>query len=75
MILLSCTVLFTACSEDKEQTASKPVKEKLIIAQDGEPKSLDVHQGNDGFPLRANKLIYSRLVESDGDMNILPRTG
>ena len=72
MILLSCTVLFTACSEDKEQTASKPVKEKLIIAQDGEPKSLDVHQGNDGFSLRANKLIYSRLVESDGDMNILP---
>lgn len=72
MILLSCTVLFTACSNDKEQTASKPVKEKLIIAQDGEPKSLDVHQGNDGFSLRANKLIYSRLVESDGDMNILP---
>ena len=72
MILLSCTVLFTACSDDKEQTASKPVKEKLIIAQDGEPKSLDVHQGNDGFSLRANKLIYSRLVESDGDMNILP---
>lgn len=45
MILLSCTVLFTACSDGKEQTASKPVKEKLIIAQDGEPKSLDVHQG------------------------------
>lgn len=72
MILLSCTILFSACSSDKAETTTKAVKEKLIIAQDGEPKSLDVHQGNDGFSLRANKLIYSRLVESDGDMNIIP---
>ncbi|MGL5123595.1 MAG: ABC transporter substrate-binding protein [Fusobacteriaceae bacterium] len=47
-------------------------REELVIAQEGEPKTLDIHNGNDGFSLRINKQIYSRLVESDGDMKIIP---
>ena len=71
VLIFGILLLFTGCGGDKTQEA-KAKKETLIIAQDGEPKSLDIHQGNDGFSLRANKLIYSRLVESDGDMNIFP---
>ena len=71
VLLLGMILLFTGCGGEKAGEA-KAKKDTLIVAQDGEPKSLDIHQGNDGFSLRANKLIYSRLVESDGDMNILP---
>ncbi|MGL4392437.1 MAG: ABC transporter substrate-binding protein [Fusobacteriaceae bacterium] len=42
----------------------------MIVAQEGEPKTLDVHMENKGFPLRVNKQIYSRLVEADGDLKI-----
>lgn len=62
-------LLFTGCGE---KNGAKKVKEELIIAQDGESKSLDIHQGNDGFSLRANRLIYSRLVEADENMQIHP---
>lgn len=31
------------------KNGAKKVKEELIIVQDGESKSLDIHQGNDGF--------------------------
>lgn len=69
VVLASMIFLFTACGEKAE---TKKVKEELVIAQDGEAKSLDIHQGNDGFSLRANRLIYSRLVESDENMQIHP---
>ena len=69
VVLTSMIFLFTACGEKAE---TKKVKEELVIAQDGEAKSLDIHQGNDGFSLRANRLIYSRLVESDENMQIHP---
>lgn len=62
-------LLFTGCGE---KNGAKKVKEELIIAQDWESKSLDIHQGNDGFSLRANRLIYSRLVEADENMQIHP---
>lgn len=62
-------LLFIGCGE---KNGAKKVKEELIIAQDGESKSLDIHQGNDGFSLRANRLIYSRLVEADENMQIHP---
>lgn len=71
VLILGLVFLLTGCGSEKTGEV-KAKKETLIVAQDGEPKSLDIHQGNDGFSLRANKLIYSRLVESDGDMNILP---
>ena len=67
VVLASMILLFTGCGE---KNGAKKVKEELIIAQDGESKSLDIHQGNDGFSLRANRLIYSRLVEADENMQI-----
>lgn len=69
VVLASMILLFTGCGE---KNGAKKVKEELIIAQDGESKSLDIHQGNDGFSLRANRLIYSRLVEVDENMQIHP---
>ncbi|MGL5579316.1 MAG: ABC transporter substrate-binding protein [Fusobacteriaceae bacterium] len=68
------TLFFTACGEQKikEENVKKETRQQLIIAQEGEPKTLDVHSGNDGFSLRINKQLYSRLVESDGDMKIHP---
>lgn len=69
VVLASMILLFTGCGE---KSGAKKVKEELIIAQDGESKSLDIHQGNDGFSLRANRLIYSRLVEADENMQIHP---
>lgn len=69
IVLASMILLFTGCGE---KNGAKKVKEELIIAQDGESKSLDIHQGNDGFSLRANRLIYSRLVEADENMQIHP---
>ena len=69
VVLASMILLFTGCGE---KNGAKKVKEEMIIAQDGESKSLDIHQGNDGFSLRANRLIYSRLVEADENMQIHP---
>ncbi|MGL4945721.1 MAG: glutathione ABC transporter substrate-binding protein, partial [Fusobacteriaceae bacterium] len=59
------TLFFTACGEQKikEENVKKETRQQLIIAQEGEPKTLDVHSGNDGFSLRINKQLYSRLVE------------
>lgn len=71
ILLFGLLFLFISCGKENS-IPQKNKKDTLIVAQDGEPKSLDIHQGNDGFSLRANKLIYSRLVESDGDMNIVP---
>ncbi|MGL4568652.1 MAG: glutathione ABC transporter substrate-binding protein [Fusobacteriaceae bacterium] len=72
-------LFFSGCSEkkNKEQNSEKSdikkeVRQELIIAQEGEPKTLDVHMGNDGFSLRINRQIYSRLVESDSQMKIYP---
>lgn len=68
LLWVSMVFLFVSCGE----TSVKKVKEELIIAQDGEPKTLEAYQGNDGFSLRADRLIYSRLVESDENMQIQP---
>ncbi len=68
-MLIIISILW-GCGQGKDET--KVSKKDLIIAQSGEAKSLDPHMGNDGFSLRINKQIYSRLVESDGDMNIIP---
>lgn len=69
-IVLSIIIstFFIGCSKSNNSIDNT----KLVIAQEGEPKSLDVHLGNDGYSLKINKLIYSRLVETDGDLNIIP---
>lgn len=73
--ILFLVVLIAACGskdDGKNGTASTHQREVLVIAQSGEAKSLDPHMGNDGFSLRVNKQIYSRLVEADGAMDIHP---
>lgn len=76
IILLLILFILAACGGEKSTTedvaATKPVRDTLIIAQSGEAKSLDPHKGNDGFSLRINKQIYSRLVEANGRMEIVP---
>lgn len=44
----------------------------IKVAQEGSPRTFDPHFGNDGNSLRINRLIYSRLVEKDSNMNIIP---
>lgn len=68
------SLFLVGCSGKSENNKNENENKKteLVIAQEGEPKSLDVHNGNDGYSLKINKLIYSRLVEVDGDMNIIP---
>lgn len=71
-ILLGASLFLVACNKKEVSTENKPVKEELVVAREGESKTLDPHQGNDGYSLQANRLIYSRLVEADGDMKIHP---
>lgn len=40
----------------------------INIAQEGDPRTFDPHFGNDGFSLRVNRLIYSRLLEKNSNM-------
>ncbi|MGL4989207.1 MAG: ABC transporter substrate-binding protein, partial [Cetobacterium sp.] len=40
----------------------------INIAQEGDAKTFDPHFGNDGFSLRINRLIYSRLLEKNYKM-------
>ncbi|MGL5054942.1 MAG: glutathione ABC transporter substrate-binding protein [Fusobacteriaceae bacterium] len=70
IVLALGTLFLTACTDKVNET--KKVREQLVIAQEGEPRTLDVHSGNDGFSLRINKQLYSRLVETDGNMKIQP---
>lgn len=44
----------------------------LIIAQEKDPRTFDPHFGNDGFSLRINRLLYSRLIEKDSNMRNIP---
>lgn len=42
----------------------------LRIAQEGEARTFDPHFGNDGYSLRVNRVIYSRLLEKDENMKL-----
>lgn len=72
IILLGLSLFIIACNKKEESKQKESLKEELVVARDGESKTLDSHQGNDGYSLQANRLIYSRLVEADGDMKIYP---
>ncbi|WP_297597167.1 ABC transporter substrate-binding protein [uncultured Cetobacterium sp.] len=46
------------------------IKNKTFnVVQESDPRTFDPHFGNDGFSLRINRLIYSRLFEKDSNMN------
>ncbi len=71
ILIVTLLSLFLACgSGDKGNKEEK--RDILTVADSGGPKSLDPHMGNDGASLRINKQIYSRLVESNGNMKIIP---
>ena len=40
----------------------------INIAQESDARTFDPHFGNDGFSLRINRLIYSRLLEKNSNM-------
>ena len=44
----------------------------INIVQEGDPRTFDPHFGNDGFSLRINRLIYSRLLEKNSNMENIP---
>ncbi|MGL5053504.1 MAG: ABC transporter substrate-binding protein [Cetobacterium sp.] len=44
----------------------------INVVQEGDPKSLDPHFANDGFSLRINRLLYSRLLEKNANMETVP---
>lgn len=67
-ILLIALFLISCNSSNEKINKNK----KIVVAQEGEPRSLDPHKGNDGYSLKINRQIYSRLVEMDEDMNIQP---
>ena len=63
--------LLTACNSNYSDNGNR-INNSITIAQPGNPYTLDPHQANDSFSLRIHRQIYSRLVESDGEMNIIP---
>ena len=63
--------LLAACNSNHPE-AIVPINKTITIAQPGDARTLDPHHSNDGLSLRINRQIYSRLVESDGDMKIVP---
>jgi peptide/nickel transport system substrate-binding protein len=52
--------------------AAAEVKDTIIIAQGADAKSLDPHATNDQPSSRVSKSIYSRLVEMNEEMEIVP---
>ncbi|MGL4935739.1 MAG: ABC transporter substrate-binding protein [Cetobacterium sp.] len=40
----------------------------INVIQEGDPRTFDPHFGNDGFSLRVNRLLYSRLLEKNSEM-------
>lgn len=71
--ILKKIIFFTMITLLLISCGNKKTEEKILtVAQSGNPRSLDVHNANDGFSLLINKQIYSRLVEADGNKNIVP---
>lgn len=60
----------TGASSGSGETAE--VKDTIIIAQGADAKSLDPHATNDQPSSRVSKQIYSRLVEMNEEMEIIP---
>ena len=51
---------------------SSGIKDTLVVAQGADAKTLDPHATNDQPSSRVAVQIYSQLVETDKDMNIVP---
>lgn len=72
MILLIpvATLVFVGCGKE-EKTSS--VRNKIIVAQGGEPKTLDPHEANETISSRINTQIYDKLVYKDSNEQIVPQ--
>ena len=75
--MLILVMALTGCAGGNTDTASSngetaEVKDTIIIAQGADAKSLDPHATNDQPSSRVSKQIYSRLVEMNEEMEIVP---
>ena len=61
--------MLTACGGGSDTTA---VKDSLVVAQNADAKTLDPHGTNDQNSSRVSAQIFSQLVETDKNMNIVP---
>lgn len=68
--IVSCmAAILAACGSSKD---SAQTQDTIVIAQGQDPNSLDTHATNDQPSSRVSGNIYSRLVEIDKEMNIVP---
>jgi len=78
--MLILVMALTGCAGGNSDTgatstdsgAATEVKDTIIIAQGADAKSLDPHATNDQPSSRVSKQVYSRLVEMNEEMEIVP---
>ncbi|SDZ08686.1 peptide/nickel transport system substrate-binding protein [Proteiniborus ethanoligenes] len=68
--MLIISLIATGCNSTT--TSGKGGKDTLTVAQGADPKSFDPHATNDQPSSRISKQIYSRLVEANEKMEIIP---
>lgn len=66
---LCMAAVLSACGGSEP---SSGIKDTLVVAQGADAKTLDPHATNDQPSSRVAVQIYSQLVETDKDMNIVP---
>ena len=65
VLVIITGALFTACGEKKNLDKASSVKNKIVIAQGADAKSLDPHASNDAPSSKVSAQIYDRLFEQD----------
>lgn len=73
ILTLGATLFLLAACGDGEKEKKVEQKNKLVIAQGADAKSLDPHATNDQPSSRVSAQIYDRLIEQDE--NMLPQPG
>ncbi|MGL5124013.1 MAG: glutathione ABC transporter substrate-binding protein [Fusobacteriaceae bacterium] len=73
VLTLGATILLLSACGSGEKKEKVEVKNRLVIAQGADAKSLDPHASNDQPSSRVSAQIYDRLVEQDDKM--LPQPG
>lgn len=71
-VALSVNLTLAGCGKKSGDGGTGSKKDTIVIAQGSDAKSLDPHATNDQPSSRVSKQIYSRLVEADEDMKIIP---
>lgn len=68
--IASCAAVLLAACSSPQDTAG--VKDTIVVAQRSDAKTLDPHATNDQPSSRVAAQIYSQLVETDANMEIVP---